>query len=61
MHLIDQELSGINQYGSIVVSAISGYVCNQFGQLCQILANYLWPAKLDMATMHRNIYLKKTA
>lgn len=34
MHLIDQELSGINQLGAIVV-AISGYLCGkQLGQLC---------------------------
>ncbi len=34
MHLIDQELSGINQLGT-VVGAISGYLCGkQFGQLC---------------------------
>lgn len=34
MHLIDQELSGLNQLGAIV-GAISGYHCGkQFGQLC---------------------------
>lgn len=34
MHLIDQDLSGINQLGAIV-GAISGYLCGkQFGQLC---------------------------
>lgn len=34
MHLIDQDLSGINQLGAIV-AAISGYLCGkQFGQLC---------------------------
>lgn len=33
MHLIDQELSGINQLGAIV-GAISGYLCGkQLGQL----------------------------
>lgn len=34
MHLIDQDLSGINQLGAIV-GAISGYHCGkQPGQLC---------------------------
>lgn len=34
MHLIDQDLSGINQLGAIV-GAISGYLYGkQFGQLC---------------------------
>lgn len=34
MHLIDQELSGINQLGAII-GAISGYLCGkQFGQHC---------------------------
>lgn len=34
MHLIDQDLSGINQLGA-VVGAISGYLYSkQFGQLC---------------------------
>lgn len=33
MHLIDQELSGLNQLGAIV-GAISGYLCGkQFRQL----------------------------
>lgn len=34
MHLIDQELSGLNQLG-VIVGAISGYLCGkQFRQLC---------------------------
>lgn len=34
MHLIDQDLSGINQLGAIV-GAISGYLSGKhFGQLC---------------------------
>ena len=50
MHLIDQELSGINQLGAIV-GAISGYLCGkQFGQLCLavdrriICGGKKWPA-----------------
>lgn len=51
MHLIDQDLSGINQLGAIV-GAISGYLYGkQFGQLClpvdrQIICSEQkkWPA-----------------
>lgn len=59
MHLIDQELSGLNQLGAIV-GAISSYLCGkQFRQLCltvdwQIIygenALQLW----DMPAVHEN-------
>lgn len=61
MHLIDQDLSGINQLGAIV-GAISGYLCGkQFGQLrltvdmqiiCGEQKNGL--QMKDMATVHGN-------
>lgn len=59
MHLIDQELSGLNQLGAIV-GAISSYLCGkQFRQLCptvdwQIIycenGLQLW----DMPAVHEN-------
>ncbi len=60
MHIIDQELSGINQLGAIV-GAISGYLCGkQFGQLC-LTADWqtIWSKKNglqvgDMAAVHEN-------
>lgn len=66
MHLIDQELSGINQLGAIV-GAISGYLGGkQSGQLCltadwQIICgekNCLQTE--DRATVHENEKEKKT-
>lgn len=67
MHLIDQDLSGINQLGAIV-GAISGYLCGkQFGQLrltvdrqiiCGEQKNGL--QMKDMATVHGNEKKQKT-
>ena len=42
MHLIDQELSGIDQLGAIV-GAISGYLCGkQFRQFCRTVDSLWW-------------------
>ena len=59
MHLIDQELAGLNQLDAIV-GAISGYLCGkQFGQLCLTVAwKIIWGKKGlwmgDMGTVHEN-------
>lgn len=61
MHLIDQELSGIDQLGAIV-GAISGYLCSkQFGQLCRNSGQSVvkWHAKGRLGLQHMKIRQKQ--